>query len=158
LEEAMLASQGKPVVISQFIEDAKELEIDGVAKDGQIIIEAISEHIENAGIHSGDATIVLPPQKLYLETIRQAKRIAEKIAYALKITGPFNIQFIAKDNALKVIECNLRASRSFPFVSKVTKHNFIDIATRALMNVNLSQSFETLELDWVAVKNAQFSY
>ena len=158
LEEATLVSKGKPVVISKFIEEAKELEIDGVAKDGHIIVEAISEHIENAGVHSGDATIVLPPQKLYLETVRQAKQITAKIAFALKITGPFNIQFIAKDNTLKVIECNLRASRSFPFVSKATKHNFIDIAIKALLNISEEKDFETLELDWVAVKSPQFSY
>ncbi len=146
------------IVISKFIADAKELEIDGVAQEGRIVIQAISEHIENAGIHSGDATIVLPPQKLYLETIRRTKAIAQKIAEALVITGPFNIQFIAKNNAIAVIECNLRASRSLPFVSKVTGYNFMAIATRILLNRYQAETYETLELDYVGVKAAQFSY
>ncbi len=154
-----IISQEHPVVISQFITNAKELEIDAVAAHGQVIIEAISEHIENAGVHSGDATIVLPPQRLYLETIRRAKQITRQVAAALKISGPFNIQFIAKNNDLKVIECNLRASRSFPFVSKVTGYNFIDLATRVILGEPLPQrTFETLELDYVAVKTPQFSY
>ena len=123
LLQAAAVSPLHPVVISKFIQDAKELEVDGVAQAGRIIIEAISEHIENAGIHSGDATIVLPPQTLYLETIRRAKKITKQIVKALNITGPFNIQFIAKHNCLQVIECNVRASRSLPFVSKVTRHN-----------------------------------
>jgi carbamoyl-phosphate synthase large subunit len=158
LEEAFRASLEHPVVISQFITDAKELEVDGVADRGSIIIEAISEHVENAGVHSGDATIVLPPQFLYLETIRRAKKITQEIVKALAITGPFNIQFIAKDNALQVIECNVRASRSFPFVSKVTHHNFIEIATKTLMGKQTSSFYQTLELDYVGVKSPQFSY
>ncbi|MCH9630970.1 MAG: Carbamoyl-phosphate synthase large chain [Chlamydiia bacterium] len=158
LKEASVVSPDHPVVMSQFITEAKELEVDGVAKNGELIIEAISEHIENAGVHSGDATIVLPPQRLYLETIRRTKKITRQIVKALKITGPFNIQFIAKDNAIKVIECNLRASRSFPFVSKVTNHNFIKIATEILMNAHKAGHYETLELDYVGVKAPQFSY
>jgi methylglyoxal synthase len=158
LLEASLVSPDFPVVLSQFITEAKELEVDGVAKDGQIVIEAISEHIENAGVHSGDATIVLPPQRLYLETIRSTKKITRQIVEALHITGPFNIQFIAKNNAIKVIECNLRASRSLPFVSKVTNHNFIEIATKILLGKNTPSYYETLELDYVGVKTPQFSY
>jgi len=158
LNEAAAVSKEHPIVISEFILNAKELEIDGVAHEGKILIEAISEHIENAGVHSGDATIVLPPQKLYLETVRRCKLIARQIAEALEITGPFNIQFIAKENALKVIECNLRASRSFPFVSKVTGHNFIKIATEALLGIHKKQSYNTLDFDYVGIKTAQFSY
>lgn len=160
LLEASLVSSEHPVVISKFILEAKELEIDGVAKQGQVVISAISEHIENAGVHSGDATIVLPPQKLYLETIRQAKKVTQQIIAALKISGPFNLQFIAKNNSLQVIECNLRASRSFPFVSKVTDHNFIEIATEIFLNKyqKKNHAYETLELDYVAVKCPQFSY
>lgn len=158
LQEASLVSPDHPVVISKFILDAKELEIDGVANQGTVVIEAISEHIENAGVHSGDATIVLPPQKLYLETIRRTKKITRQIASALNITGPFNIQFIAKNNALQVIECNVRASRSFPFVSKVTNHNLIEISTQVMLGKYKPQTFETLELDYVGVKAPQFSY
>lgn len=158
LGEAAIVSPDHPVVMSQFITDAKELEIDGVADRGQVVIEAISEHVENAGVHSGDATIVLPPQRLYLETIRRCKRITQQIASALQITGPFNIQFIAKNNAIKVIECNVRASRSFPFVSKVTRYNFIEIAAEAIMGRSCHRSYETLELDYVGVKTSQFSY
>jgi carbamoyl-phosphate synthase large subunit len=158
LKEAAALSSDHPVVISQFISEAKELEIDGVARNGSVVIEAISEHIENAGVHSGDATIVLPPQKLYLETIRQAKAIMSKVVAALKITGPFNIQFIAKENALKVIECNVRASRSFPFVSKVTGHNFIDIATKVMLGASTESYYNTLDLSHVGIKTPQFSY
>lgn len=158
LKEASIVSPDYPVVISQFITDAKELEVDGVAQNGEVIIEAISEHVENAGVHSGDATIVLPPQRLYLETIRRTKKITRQIAGALCITGPFNIQFIAKNNSIKVIECNLRASRSFPFVSKVTNHNFIQIATQILMGNHVRGHYETLELDYVGVKAPLFSY
>ncbi len=158
LHEATIISRDHPVVMSQFINNAKELEIDGVADRGKIIIEAISEHIENAGIHSGDATIVIPPQRLYLETIRRTKRITREIVEALKITGPFNIQFIAKDNLIKVIECNIRASRSFPFVSKVTNHNFIAIAVEVMLGKHKKASYETLELDYVGVKTPLFSY
>ncbi len=158
LKEASLVSKEHPVVVSQFIENAKELEIDGVADKGDVIIEAMSEHIENAGVHSGDATIVLPPQKLYLETIRRTKKITRQIVKALNITGSFNIQFIAKNNAIKVIECNLRASRSSPFASKVTNHNFIRIATEAIMGKHVRRDYETLELEYVGVKTPQFSY
>ncbi|TAK76790.1 MAG: carbamoyl-phosphate synthase (glutamine-hydrolyzing) large subunit [Gammaproteobacteria bacterium] len=158
LQEASLVSREHPVVISKFILDAKELEMDGVADKGKIIIEAITEHVENAGIHSGDATLVIPPQRLYLETIRRTKKITSEIVAALKITGPFNIQFIAKNNFIQVIECNLRASRSFPFVSKVTGYNFIAMSTRAMLGKHIPTTYETLELDYVGVKAPQFSY
>ncbi len=158
LHRAVQLSPDHPVVISKFIEDAKEFEIDGVAADGRIIVYAISEHIENAGIHSGDATVVFPAQKLYLETIRRARQITEKIAAELSITGPFNIQFVARDNAIKVIECNVRASRSFPFVSKVTNHNFIQIATEAVLGIEKTEVYQTIDLDYVGVKSPQFSY
>jgi carbamoyl-phosphate synthase large subunit len=158
LAEATHLSPDHPVVISKFITDAKELEIDGVADHGNIVISAMSEHIENAGIHSGDATVVLPPQRLYLETIRQAKLISKTIVKNLEVTGPFNIQFIAKANQLGVIEANVRASRSFPFVSKVTNHNLIKIATEVMLGVHRPRDYETLELDYVGVKSPQFSY
>jgi carbamoyl-phosphate synthase large subunit len=158
LGEATVVSPDHPVVMSQFIDHAKELEVDGVADAGKIQIYAITEHIENAGVHSGDATIVLPPQRLYLETIRRAKRLSKKIVKALNITGPFNIQFLAKENWLKVIECNLRASRSFPFVSKVTGYNFIEIATNILLGKHRPTEYNTLDLDYVGVKTPQFSY
>ncbi|MDP2649187.1 MAG: ATP-grasp domain-containing protein, partial [bacterium] len=158
LKRAANVSSDHPVVISKFVENAREIEIDGVACKGKLAIYAISEHIENAGTHSGDATIVLPPQRTYLETIRRAKNITRGIIKSLKITGPFNIQFLAKDNHLMVIECNVRASRSFPFVSKVTGYNFIDIATRALLGEDVRDSYRTVELDCVAVKSPQFSY
>lgn len=158
LEAATVISPDHPVVISKFISNGKELEIDGVADQGEIVIEVISEHIENAGIHSGDATIVIPPQRLYLETIRRCKKITREIVKALGVTGPFNIQFIAIDNAIKVIECNLRAARSFPFVSKATNYNFIRIATEVLIGQHKKGAYETLELDHVAVKTPQFSY
>jgi hypothetical protein len=128
-------SPDHPVVITKFETNAKEIEIDAVADRGEIVLSAISEHVENAGVHSGDATLVLPPQKLYIETIRRIKRIARDIARALEITGPFNIQFLAQDNEVKVIECNLRASRSFPFVSKVVGTNFIREAARRMLGV-----------------------
>src|SRR4029078_3867393 len=152
---AALVSNEFPVVISKFIIDAKELEVDGVALDGRIVIEAITEHIENAGVHSGDATLVIPPQRLYLETIRRTKKITRQIAAALHMTGPFNIQFIAKNNHIQVIESNLRASRSFPFVSKATGHNFIEIATKAMLGDYKPERYETLELDYVGVKAPQ---
>lgn len=158
IKEASTISNDYPVVISQFIDNAKELEIDAVADHGKVIIEAISEHVENAGVHSGDATIILPPEKLYLKTIRNAKQIARQLAKTLNITGPFNLQLIAKNNDLKVIECNVRASRSFPFVSKVTGHHFIEIATEILLGIHKPKPYNTLELDYVAVKNPQFSY
>ena len=159
LKEATVVSPQHPVVVSDFIQEAKELEIDGVAQNGRVVIYAISEHVENAGVHSGDATIVLPPQRLYLETIRRTKKLSKQIVKALGITGPFNMQFIAKDNEIKVIECNLRASRSFPFVSKVTGYNFIEIATKVMLNAYLhTQEYNTLDLDYVGVKAPQFSY
>ena len=158
LQKAVDVSKEHPVVISKFITDAKEIEIDAVAQNGEVIIYAISEHIENAGVHSGDATIVLPPQFTYLETIRKIKDTTKGIANALKITGPFNIQFIAKGNQIKVIECNLRASRSFPFVSKVTKYNFIELATKAMLGIDIREKYNTLDLDYVGVKAPQFSF
>ena len=158
LQKAADVSKEHPVVISKFIANAKEIEIDAVAQNGNVVIYAISEHIENAGVHSGDATMVLPPQYTYLETIKKIKEATKKIAKALEITGPFNIQFIAKDNQIKVIECNLRASRSFPFVSKVTKYNFIDFATKAMLGMNIRGKYNTLDLDYVGVKAPQFSF
>ena len=158
LKRAADVSREHPVVISKFIENAREIEIDGIARKGDLAIYAITEHVENAGTHSGDATVVLPPQRTYLETVRQAKRITKSIIKALKITGPFNIQFLAKDNHLMVIECNVRASRSFPFVSKVTGYNFIELATRVMLGENIKGQYQTLELDTVAVKSPQFSY
>jgi len=159
LQKASDISREHPVVISKFITDAREIEVDAVAKNGDLACYAISEHVENAGVHSGDATIVFPPQRTYLETIRRAKLITKQIAKTLQITGPFNIQFIAKDNDVKVIECNLRASRSFPFVSKVLKINFIDIATRLIMNESVPTfKSSAFELDYVGVKAPQFSF
>lgn len=158
LKKAADVSSDHPVVISKFIENAREIEIDGVARDGKLVIYAITEHVENAGTHSGDATVVLPPQRTYLETIRRAKDITKAVIKQLKITGPFNIQFIAKDNHLQVIECNVRASRSFPFVSKVTGHNFAQIAIDSMLGTKLAARYQTLELDHVAVKSPQFSY
>jgi len=152
-------SKKHPVVISKFITGGKEIEIDAVARRGEIYCYAISEHVENAGVHSGDATMVLPPQRTYLETMRRIKTIARKIAKSLKITGPFNIQFIAKDNDVKVIECNLRASRSFPFVSKVFKINFVDAATKTIMGKNIPKiDRSSFDLDYVGVKAPQFSF
>jgi carbamoyl-phosphate synthase large subunit len=159
LGEAADVNPEHPVVITKFIENSKEIELDAVAKNGEILIYAISEHIENAGIHSGDATMMLPAQRLYIETIRKIKKIARKIAEALQITGPFNIQFLAYHNKVRVIECNLRASRSFPFCSKVFKHNFIDYATRAILGAPVSKvEKSSLDLEYVGVKAAQFSF
>lgn len=158
LNAATVMSPDHPVVVTKFINNAKELESDGIAENGQIVIEVISEHIENAGVHSGDATIVIPPQRLYLETMRRCKKITRDIVKALNVTGPFNIQFIAVDNEIKVIECNLRAARSFPFVSKSTGHNFIEIATEVLLGRYSKKMYKTLDLDHVAVKTPQFSY
>ncbi len=158
LKRATAVSNDHPVVISKFIENAREIEIDGVAEKGELAVYAITEHVENAGTHSGDATVVTPPQRTYLETIRRAKDITKKILKELKITGPFNIQFLAKDNNIQVIECNVRASRSFPFVSKVSGHNFIEIATKALLGTSVKGNYQTLELDYVAVKSPQFSH
>jgi carbamoyl-phosphate synthase large subunit len=159
LQLAANVSKQYPVVVSEFIENAKEIEYDAVANNGKIVVYAISEHVEFAGVHSGDATIVFPPQKLYMETIRRVKRIATEIARELEITGPFNMQFLAKDNDIKVIECNLRASRSFPFVSKVLKTNFIDYATRVMLGEEVEKPEKSLfELDYVGVKASQFSF
>ncbi|MGH7495112.1 MAG: carbamoyl-phosphate synthase (glutamine-hydrolyzing) large subunit [bacterium] len=159
LEKATMVSSEHPIVISKFIENAKEIEIDAVANDGVLMAYAISEHIEHAGVHSGDATLVLPPQFTYIETIRRVRTIARKIAAALKITGPFNIQFITRGTDVKVIECNLRASRSFPFVSKVYRMNFIDLATRAIMGERVDKMDRSLfELEYVGVKAPQFSF
>ncbi|MBI4153229.1 carbamoyl-phosphate synthase (glutamine-hydrolyzing) large subunit, partial [Candidatus Woesearchaeota archaeon] len=158
LKKAAIVSNEHPVVVSKFITEAKEIEIDAVASDGLIISYAISEHIENAGVHSGDATLVLPPQYTYIETVRKIKEIAKLIAAELKITGPFNIQFLAKQNQIKVIECNLRASRSFPFISKITRVNFIELATKAIMGEKVMPQNSTLDLDYVGVKAPQFSF
>ncbi len=159
LQMAADVSKQHPVVVSEFIENAKEIEMDAVADKGDLIAYAISEHVEFAGVHSGDATIVFPPQKLYIETIRRVKQITRKIAQALEITGPFNIQFLAKDNNIKVIECNLRASRSFPFVSKVMKLNMIDIATKVMLSIPVEKPDKSIfELDYVGVKAPQFSF
>jgi len=159
LEMAANVSKEHPVVVTEFIEQAKEIEIDAVANKGEIIAYAISEHVEFAGVHSGDATIVFPPQKLYVETIRRIKRIAREIAKGLEITGPFNMQFLAKDNDIKVIECNLRASRSFPFVSKVMKLNLIEIATKVMLGIDVPKPDKSaFELDYVGVKAPQFSF
>ena len=159
LKKASDISPEHPVVVSKFIVKAKEIEIDAVANKGEVYCYAISEHIENAGVHSGDATIVLPPQRTYLETMRKIKIITQKIAKSLSISGPFNLQFIAKDNEIKVIECNLRASRSFPFVSKVLKINFIDLATKIIMGKNMPKiNISPFDLDYVGVKAPQFSF
>lgn len=159
LKLAANVSQKHPVVVSEFIENAKEIEIDAVADKGDIITYAISEHIEFAGVHSGDATIQFPPQRLYVETVRRIKRIARQIAEELQITGPFNIQFLAKDNEIKVIECNLRASRSFPFVSKVLKINFIEIATKIMLGKKVEKPNKNeFDLDYVGIKASQFSF
>jgi len=159
LKKASDISKEHPVVISKFITDAREIEVDAVADNGELFCYAISEHVENAGVHSGDATIVLPPQRTYLETMRRVKLITRNIASALEITGPFNIQFIAKDNDVKVIECNLRASRSFPFVSKVLKINFIDVATKLMIGEKPPHiSGSSFDVDYVGVKASQFSF
>ena len=159
LQLAANVSEDHPVVVSKFIENAKEIEMDAVARDGEIMAYAISEHIEFAGVHSGDATIQFPPQKLYVETVRRVKRISRQIAKALHINGPFNIQFMARDNDILVIECNLRASRSFPFVSKVLKLNFIDLATKIMLGLPVEKPNKNLfDLDYVGIKASQFSF
>lgn len=170
LGKAVKISKEAPVVVSKFELNAKEIEVDAVAHKGQVVIYAIAEHIENAGVHSGDATIVLPPQKLYIETIRRIKKITKKIAKELKISGPFNIQFLAKNNRVMVIECNLRSSRSFPFSSKVTGYNFIEIATHSMLSATTGKTskkgeklltykdYKTIDLDHVGVKAPQFSF
>ena len=159
LQLAANVSKKHPVVVSQFIEHAKEVEMDAVAQNGEIVAYAISEHIEFAGVHSGDATIQFPPQKLYVETVRRIKRISRQIAKELNISGPFNIQFLARENDIKVIECNLRASRSFPFVSKVLKINFIELATKVMLGLPVEKPEKNLfELDYVGIKASQFSF
>lgn len=159
LKLAANVSKKHPVVVSQFLEHAKEVEMDAVARNGEIIAYAISEHIEFAGVHSGDATIQFPPQKLYVETARRIKKISKKIARELQISGPFNIQFLARENDIKVIECNLRASRSFPFVSKVLKINLIELATRIMLGLPVEKPASSLfDLEYVGVKASQFSF
>ncbi len=158
LQQATDVSPEHPVVISKFIDNAKEIEIDGVAQNGQMVIYAISEHVENAGVHSGDATLVLPPQRMFLATMHQIKIATKKIIKALQINGPFNIQFMAKDNKVMVIELNLRSSRSFPFVSKVTGHNFVEMASKIMLGKKVKRIFKTIDLDYVGVKASQFSF
>ncbi len=148
-----------PVVVSEFVENAKEIEMDAVARNGELVAYAISEHVEFAGVHSGDATIQFPPQKIYVQTVRRIKQITREIAEALNISGPFNIQFLAKENAIKVIECNLRASRSFPFVSKVLKINFIELATKVMLDIPVRKPEKSaFDLDYVGIKASQFSF
>lgn len=159
LDVAAQVSKQYPVVVSEFIENAKEIEVDAVAREGEILAYAISEHVEFAGVHSGDATIVFPPQKIYFETVRRIKRISRQIARELNITGPFNIQYLARDNDIKVIECNLRASRSMPFVSKVLKSNLIELATKVMLGMPAEKPHKSVfELDYVGVKAPQFSF
>ena len=159
LQLAANVSEDHPVVVSKFIEHAKEIEFDAVAKDGEVLAYAISEHIEFAGVHSGDATIQFPPQKLYVETVRRIKRVSRQIAKDLHISGPFNIQYMARENDILVIECNLRASRSFPFVSKVLKLNLIDLATKVMLGVPVEKPSKNLfDLDYVGIKASQFSF
>jgi carbamoyl-phosphate synthase/aspartate carbamoyltransferase len=159
LDQAIGLNPEHPVVVTRFILNAKEIEFDGVASHGKILNYAISEHVENAGVHSGDATLVLPAQHLYVETIRRIKKISSVIAKGLDITGPFNMQFIAKDNFVKVIECNLRASRTFPFVSKTFDFNFISLATKAMLNIPCKpHNISLLDLEYVGVKAPQFSF
>jgi carbamoyl-phosphate synthase large subunit len=159
LRAAADVSDEHPVVISKFIENSKEIEIDAVASRGTVLFDAITEHVENAGVHSGDATVVLPAQRLYIETIRKIRKISSEIARALDITGPFNIQFLAQRNKVRVIECNLRASRSFPFCSKISRVNMIEMAARAMLDEAPQKApSSALDLEWVGVKAAQFSY
>ena len=159
LEAASEVSKEYPVVISQFMTETNEIEFDGVAQNGEIVEYGISEHVEYAGVHSGDATIQFPPQKLYVETVRRVKRVGRQIAKELHINGPFNIQFMARDNDILVIECNLRASRSFPFVSKVLKINFIELATRVMLGLPVEKPNKNeFDLDYVGIKASQFSF
>jgi carbamoyl-phosphate synthase large subunit len=159
LKLAARVSKQYPVVVSEFIEQAKEIEIDAVARDGELFSYAITEHVEFAGVHSGDATMVFPPQKIYFETVRRIKKIARQLASNLEITGPFNIQFLAKDNDIKVIECNLRASRSMPFVSKVLKTNLIELATKVMLKVPVEKPAKSIfDLDYIGIKAPQFSF
>ena len=159
LQVAANVSKKHPVVISKFMQNTKEVEMDAVARDGEIIAYAISEHIEFAGVHSGDATIQFPAQKLYVETVRRIKKISAQIARELHISGPFNIQYLAKDNVIKVIECNLRASRSFPFVSKVLKINLIELATKIMLGLPVEKPHKSFfDFDYVGIKASQFSF
>ena len=159
LGQAAKVSKEFPVVVSEFLQNAKEIEFDAVARNGKIVEYAISEHVEFAGVHSGDATLVFPAQKIYMATARRIKRISARIAKELNISGPFNIQYLAKDNDVKVIECNLRASRSFPFVSKVLKKNFIETATRIMLGEQIEPvDTSTFDIDYVGVKASQFSF
>jgi len=159
LTQATRISREHPVVLSEFISGAKEIEVDAVARHGEVVAYAMSEHVENAGVHSGDAVIVLPPQKLFVETVRRIKRITREIASSLDITGPFNVQYLAKEGRIRVIECNLRASRSFPFASKVFRLNFVDLATRLMMEAPVGEVHRSMfELDYVGVKAPQFSF
>ena len=159
LELAAKVSKQYPVVVSEFIENAKEVEMDAVARNGEILAYAMTEHVEFAGVHSGDATMLFPPQKLYVETVRRIKKISRDIAEKLNISGPFNMQFLARDNDIKVIECNLRASRSFPFVSKVLKSNFIELATQVMLGLEVEKPNKSLfDLDYIGVKASQFSF
>src|SRR5207237_178497 len=159
LQRATDVSPRHPVVITKFLENARELELDAVACNGELVVSAVSEHVGNAGVHSGDATLVLPPQRTYLETVRRIRRISARIAQALGIHGPFNIQFLAKANDVKVIECNLRASRSFPFVSKVLRVNFIETAAAVMMGRPVAvQNGSATDLEYVGVKAPQFSF
>ncbi len=159
LGQAAKVSKEFPVVVSEFLQNAKEIEFDAVARNGKIVEYAISEHIEFAGVHSGDATLVFPAQKIYMATARRIKRISAQIAKELNISGPFNIQYLAKDNDVKVIECNLRASRSFPFVSKVLKKNFIDTATRIMLGEQIEPvDTSTFDIDYIGIKASQFSF
>jgi len=158
LRKASDVSREHPVVISKYVQNAREVEIDAVASRGEVVAWAVSEHVENAGVHSGDATMVIPPQKTYVETVKRIESIARKVAESLEITGPFNIQFLAKDNRVAVIECNLRASRSFPFVSKVLKSNFIEIATKVMMGKKARSTRSIWDIDYIGVKAPQFSF
>jgi len=159
LQMAADVSKEHPVVVSQFLQNTKEIEFDAVARNGEVVEYAISEHVEFAGVHSGDATLVFPAQKIYFATARRIKKISRQIAKELNISGPFNIQFLARNNEVKVIECNLRASRSFPFVSKVLKRNFIETATRIMLDAPYSRPDKSaFDIDWIGVKASQFSF
>ena len=159
LKIAAKVSKKHPVVVTEFIEQAKEIEIDAVADKGEVQAYAMCEHIEFAGVHSGDATMVFPPQKIYFETVKRIKKAAKQIAKELNISGPFNIQFLAKDNDIKVIECNLRASRSFPFVSKVLRSNFIELATKIMLDIPYQKPSKSIfEIDHIGIKASQFSF
>jgi carbamoyl-phosphate synthase large subunit len=159
LRRAAKVAEDHPVVVSKYFENSKEVEIDAVARDGRLLAWAVVEHVENAGVHSGDATMVLPPQRTYLETVRRVRTITREVARALRVSGPMNLQFLARENRVMVIECNLRASRSVPFVSKTLKVDFVDLATRVMLGEEVPAVHPSaLELDYVAVKAPQFSY